>query len=77
MEEVDDGAGVGVIGRHEVIFGLPNQTIRVIHESINRAAFGQGALIAAQWLADKEPGVYSMEQIVSESMAGIAIDLAG
>lgn len=67
----------GVIGRHEVIFGLPNQTIRVIHESINRAAFGQGALIAAQWLANKEPGVYSMEQIVSESMAGIAIDLAG
>lgn len=67
----------GVIGRHEVIFGLPNQTIRVIHESINRAAFGQGAILAAQWLSNKDPGVYSMEQIITESMAGIAIDLAG
>ncbi|HEX5276230.1 MAG TPA: dihydrodipicolinate reductase C-terminal domain-containing protein [Fluviicoccus sp.] len=67
----------GVIGRHEVIFGLPNQTIRVIHESINRAAFGQGAILAAQWLADKPAGVYSMEQIITESMAGIAVDLAG
>jgi 4-hydroxy-tetrahydrodipicolinate reductase len=67
----------GVIGRHEVIFGLPNQTIRVIHESINRAAFGQGAILAAKWLHDKPAGVYSMEQIISESMADIAMDLAG
>jgi 4-hydroxy-tetrahydrodipicolinate reductase len=45
----------GVIGRHEVIFGLPNQTIRVIHESINRRLSAKGAILAAQWLADKEP----------------------
>ncbi|MGD9781849.1 MAG: 4-hydroxy-tetrahydrodipicolinate reductase [Kiritimatiellia bacterium] len=59
----------GIVGRHEVVFGLPNQTIRLAHESINRAAFGQGAIFAALWLADKGPGLYSMEQIVADMMS--------
>ena len=59
----------GIVGRHEVVFGLPNQTIRLVHESINRAAFGQGAIFGALWLADKGPGLYSMEQIVADMMA--------
>lgn len=53
----------GVVGKHEVIFGLPNQTIRIVHESINRAAFGAGAVYAGKWLFDKNPGLYSMEQV--------------
>jgi len=56
----------GVVGKHEVIFGLPNQTIRLTHESISRAAFGQGAIFAVKWLVDKGPGLYSMEQIVTD-----------
>jgi 4-hydroxy-tetrahydrodipicolinate reductase len=56
----------GVVGRHEVIFGLPNQTIRLVHESISRAAFGQGAIFAAKWLRDKPAGIYSMEGIISD-----------
>ena len=59
----------GIVGRHEVVFGLPNQTIRLVHESISRAAFGQGAIFAALWLADKGPGLYSMEQIVADMVA--------
>jgi 4-hydroxy-tetrahydrodipicolinate reductase len=59
----------GIVGKHEVIFGLPNQTIRIIHESLNRAAFGQGALYAAKWIMNKEKGLYSMEQALSLIMA--------
>lgn len=59
----------GIVGRHEIVFGLPNQTIRLVHESISRAAFGQGAIFAALWLADKGPGLYSMEQIVADMVA--------
>lgn len=66
----------GIIGKHEVIFGLPNQTIRVMHESLDRAAFGQGALFACRWLAHQPKGLYNMEQIISESIAHIAFDLA-
>lgn len=56
----------GIVGKHEVIFGLPNQTIRIVHESINRAAFGTGAAFAGKWLTDKPLGLYSMEQVVHE-----------
>ncbi len=56
----------GIVGKHEIIFGLPNQTIRIIHESINRAAFGQGAIFAAKWLINKENGIYRMENIITE-----------
>ena len=58
----------GIVGKHEIVFGLPNQTIRLVHESISRAAFGQGAIFAAKWLVDKGPGLYTMEQIVSDLM---------
>ncbi len=59
----------GIIGKHEVVFGLPNQTIRIVHESHNRGAFGQGAIYAAKWIMSKEKGMYSMEQALSLVMA--------
>jgi 4-hydroxy-tetrahydrodipicolinate reductase len=59
----------GIVGRHEVIFGMPNQTVRMAHESISRSAFGRGALLAAKWISARPPGMYSMEGIVRESMA--------
>lgn len=52
----------GIVGKHEVVFGLPNQTIRIIHESHNRGAFGQGAIYAAKWIMNKKKGSYTMEQ---------------
>ena len=54
----------GIVGNHEIIFGLPNQTIRLVHQSISRAAFGQGAIFAAKWLIDAPMGLYSMENII-------------
>ena len=54
----------GVVGRHEVIFGFPYQTVRLIHESIQREAFGNGALFAAKNLIDKKKGFYSMENLL-------------
>lgn len=61
----------GIVGRHELIFGLPNQTIRLIHDSINRAAFGQGALFAIKNLDGRENGFYTMEQIVAEGFSSV------
>ncbi|MDR1530533.1 MAG: dihydrodipicolinate reductase [Burkholderiales bacterium] len=54
----------GIVGKHEVIFGLKNQTIRLVHESISKAAFGQGAIFAAKWLMDKPNGFYTMEEAI-------------
>jgi 4-hydroxy-tetrahydrodipicolinate reductase len=58
----------GIVGRHEIVFGLPNQTIRLVHDSISRKAFGQGAIFAAKWLHTQPNGLYSMENIVTEMM---------
>ena len=65
----------GIVGKHEVVFGLPNQTIRIVHESLNRAAFGQGAIYAAKWIITQEKGMFSMEQALSLSMTRKDTDL--
>ena len=54
----------GIVGRHEIIFGFPYQTVRLIHESIQREAFGGGALFAAKNLIDKKNGFYTMENLL-------------
>lgn len=59
----------GIVGRHELIFGFPYQTIRLIHDSISRAAFGQGALYAIKRLHGRSRGYYTMEQLVAEGFS--------
>lgn len=56
----------GIVGQHEIVFGMPNQTIRLSHDSISRAAFGQGAIFAAKFLIGQKPGMYSMETVIAE-----------
>ena len=59
----------GIVGRHEIIFGFPNQTLRLTHDSISRAAFGQGALYAIKNLYGRSAGFYTMEQLVAEGFS--------
>lgn len=54
----------GIVGRHEVIFGFPYQTVRLIHESISREAFGNGALFVATNLVGKQKGLYNFDDIL-------------
>jgi 4-hydroxy-tetrahydrodipicolinate reductase len=54
----------GIVGKHEVIFGFPSQTVRLIHESISREAFGNGAIFVAENIMDKEEGLYNFEDIL-------------
>lgn len=56
----------GIVGKHEVIFGLPHQTLRLTHESVSRSAFGTGAIFAGKWLMNKPNGLYRMENLVHE-----------
>jgi len=54
----------GIIGVHEILFGFPYQTVRLKHESITREAFGNGVLFAASHIADKDVGLYTMEDLL-------------
>jgi 4-hydroxy-tetrahydrodipicolinate reductase len=65
----------GIIGKHEVIFGLPYQTLRLTHESINRSAFGTGAIFASKWLKNKTSGLYTMENAIQEKFLKNIIEL--
>lgn len=60
----------GIIGRHEVLFGFPFQTVRLIHESISREAFGNGALFAVKNLIGKPAGLYTMDDLLEPWFAG-------
>lgn len=59
----------GIVGKHEVIFGLPNQTIRLTHETNNRAAFGQGIIFGIKYLTGMPVGMYTMDKIIKEKFA--------
>ncbi|WP_043647583.1 4-hydroxy-tetrahydrodipicolinate reductase [Chitinilyticum litopenaei] len=54
----------GVVGHHEVVFGFPHQTVRLVHDSISRHAFGTGAVFALQRLLTQAPGFYQLEQLM-------------
>ena len=63
-EEIKVIRAGGIVGRHEILFGFPHQTVRLSHESIGREAFGHGALFGAKALQDKENGLYRMEDLL-------------
>ncbi|OIP15566.1 MAG: dihydrodipicolinate reductase [Comamonadaceae bacterium CG2_30_59_20] len=54
----------GIVGHHEVIFGFPYQTVRLIHNSIERRAFGTGAAFALAELAHCENGFYTFDDLM-------------
>ncbi|MEJ5993120.1 dihydrodipicolinate reductase C-terminal domain-containing protein [Pedobacter sp. Du54] len=64
VSQINSVRAGGIVGKHELIFGFPYQTVRLIHESISREAFGNGAIFVAQNLMDKPNGLYNFEDIL-------------
>lgn len=61
----------GIVGKHEVIFGFPYQTVRLTHESISREAFGNGVIFVADNLMDKKEGMYNFEDILMQQLKAL------
>ena len=53
--------GGDIVGEHTVMFASPGERIEITHKSSSRLTFANGAVRAAQWLADKSPGLYDMQ----------------
>ena len=53
-----------IVGEHTVIFGGIGERIEFIHRAHSRDTFARGALRAAQWLAKRKPGLYSMQDVL-------------
>ena len=58
----------GIVGHHEVIFGFPHQTVRLIHDSIRREAFGTGAAFALQALAEAPVGFHTFDDLLMQKI---------
>ncbi len=58
----------GIVGHHEVIFGFPHQTIRLIHDAIRREAFGTGAAYALQTLSRQPTGFYEFDELLQAAI---------
>lgn len=56
--------GGGFIGDHTVSFTSEDESIEISHHALDRKCFAQGALSAAKWIADQDPGLYSMNDVL-------------
>ena len=54
-------------GDHSVIFAGPSERLTLSHHAEDRALFAQGALKAALWAHGKQPGMYSMTDVLGLS----------
>lgn len=50
---------------HTVWFGLPGERLEITHHATGMKSFALGALEAARFLYDCEPGLYTMEEVFS------------
>jgi len=53
-----------VVGEHTIIFSGPEERLELTHRAGSREIFARGALRAAEWIADKPPGFYSMQDVL-------------
>ncbi len=56
--------GGTVVGEHSVIFAGPAERIELTHRAEDRALFARGAVKAALWALDKQPGYYTMADVL-------------
>ncbi|MDG5747739.1 4-hydroxy-tetrahydrodipicolinate reductase [Qipengyuania sp. XHP0207] len=56
--------GGTVAGEHSVILAGEQERITLSHSAENREIFARGAVKAADWLKGREPGRYTMEQVL-------------
>ena len=59
---------IPIIGHHAVIFSLPYQTLRIIHNSIERRDFGTGAAFALTEPAVCSKGLYTFDDLLMRKM---------
>ena len=56
--------GGDIVGEHDVIFAAPGERIVLRHIATDRSIFARGALKAALWGQNREPGEYTMADVL-------------
>ncbi|MDH3647412.1 MAG: 4-hydroxy-tetrahydrodipicolinate reductase [Gammaproteobacteria bacterium] len=51
-------------GKHSVLFCSETETVEIRHQAMHRGAFADGALLAARWVSARQPGLYTMDDVL-------------
>ena len=57
-------------GTHTITIDSPEDTIVLEHRARSRAGFAKGAVRAARWIMGKQPGIYTMDDFISDLLEG-------
>lgn len=58
--------GGTIVGDHEVIFAGQDEVIEFTHSAHSKEVFAVGAVKAAKFIKGKKPGIYDMQDVMSE-----------
>ena len=61
--------GGTAVGEHEIIFAGYNETIKLSHCAQSKELFASGAVNAAKFIQNKEPGLYGMNDMIDRKDA--------
>lgn len=56
----------GICGTHTVVFDSDADTIELTHRAKNRQGFASGAITALMWLVKQRPGLYTLDDVISQ-----------
>ncbi|MGP8319300.1 MAG: 4-hydroxy-tetrahydrodipicolinate reductase [Methanosarcinaceae archaeon] len=56
--------GGDIVGDHTVLFAGDGERIEIRHQAHSRQTFAFGAVKAATWICNAEPGIYTMDDIL-------------
>ena len=56
--------GGDIVGDHTVLFAGSGERLEIKHQAHSRIGLASGALRAVEWVVDKEPGIYSMADVL-------------
>ena len=53
-----------IVGEHTVLFGGIGERIELVHKASSRDTFAKGAVRAALWIVNQQPGLYDMQDVL-------------
>ncbi len=54
-----------IVGEHTVMFATEGERVEITHKASSRMTFAKGAARACRWLANKEKGLYDMQDVLN------------
>lgn len=59
--------GGDIVGEHTAMLIGQGERLELVHRATDRSIFARGAIQAAYWLADREPGCWQLDDVIAAS----------